>query len=127
MLFDIPAFKNSLPGRTIILNEIDRIAKESVLQETKQIINENLSFSVALDIATAKGMKKSYVGIVITYVNSELELRNFALDVIELLERHTGTVVKQAVCDFLKEHGLKLEDASAIVTDGASNMSNAFK
>jgi len=127
LLRKIPEFKKGIPGKKRVLKEINRLTEESIKVNVELIINSNLPYSVALDIATTKGMKSSYLGIILTYSADNLEVKNFALDVIELRERHTGQNLKKEVCDSLQKWNLKLEDASAIVTDGASNMSKAFK
>jgi len=123
----IPAFKKKSPGKGLVLNELGRIVEESIKSKVETIIKSKLPYSIALDIATTKGMRKSYLGIIITYMDNNLEVKDFALDVIELLERHTGQHLKKEVCDSLAKWNLTLENASAIITDGASNMSAAFK
>jgi len=100
---------------------------ESIKANVDRIIGSNLPYSIALDVATTKGMKSSYLGVIITYINEDLELKNFAFDVIELCERHTGANLKKETVESLSKLGLDIEKASSIVTDGATNMSAAFK
>lgn len=116
-----------MPGKHQILNQIEAIAQKSIELNVETILKNNLPFSIAVDIATTKGMKHSYLGVVVYYLNEQLEIKNFAFDVIELYERHTGQYLKQVLTDALATQNLSLENASAIVTDGASNMSKAFK
>jgi len=120
-------FKGKIPGRHAVLKKLNLMVVDSVKFNVDSIIRANLPFSIALDVATTKGMKSSYLGIIITYIAEDLELKNFAFDVVELRERHTGENLKAATIDSLAKFGLDIEKVSAIVTDGASNMSTAFK
>ena len=127
MLRKIPEFKNNVPEKRRVLNGINEFVEISIKLNVDKIISAELPFSIAVDIPTTKGMKNSYYGVIISYMNEELENMDFALDVIELKERHTGENLKKALTDSLAKWGLKIEDASAIVTDGASNMAKAFR
>lgn len=124
---EIPKFKNRVPGKKVVLDEMDKIATNSIKRNVDAITKAKLPFSVSLDIATTKGMKNSYCGVIVSYITEELDIKSFAFDVIALKEKHTGGYLKNAVGESLSKLGLLMEDASAIVTDGASNMAKAFK
>ena len=123
----IPDLKKKAPGRNAILEKINSIVADSIKSNVNAIIADNLPFTVALDIATTKGMKSSYLGLIISYVDKTLELKDFAFEDIELKDRHTGENLKNITIQALAKFGLSIEKASAIVTDGASNMLAAFK
>jgi len=72
-------------------------------------------------------MKDSYLGVIVSYADEKLNIKSFALDVIELKERHTGLYIKSELCKSLAKWNLNFDDVSAIVTDGAANMAKAFR
>lgn len=116
-----------MPGKKRVLKELEVIVTQSIELNVQAIVDSNLSFSVALDVATTKEMRNSYFGVIITYINANLEIKNFAVDVIELLDRHTGENLKREVLESLAKWNLNLKNASAIVTGEASNMAKAFE
>lgn len=106
---------------------MEKKANQSIKVNVDFILANNCPFSVALDTATTKGMKYSYLGLIIFYVDAEGLMRNFALDVIALHGAHTGQMLRRVTEEALTKWNLSLDDAVAIITDGASNMGTAFR
>lgn len=100
---------------------------DTIARNIDQIVDNHRPFSIALDIATTKGMRQAFLGIVIFYVDADMMLKRFALDMIELTERHTGDYLNEVVKQALEEWDLHIENIAGLVTDGAANMKKAFK
>jgi hypothetical protein len=126
-LNQIPVFKNKVPGKKRVLNKMDNLMLDTIGCHIDQISSNKLPFSIALDIATTKGMRQSFLGIVVLYIDVDLILQRFALDLIELTERHTAQYVYEVVEDALNEWDLCIKNVSGVVTDGGANMKAAFK
>jgi hypothetical protein len=126
-LNQIPVFKNKVPGKQRVLNKIDTLMLDTIGYHIDQISSNQLPFSIALDIATTKGMRQSFLGIVVFYIDTDLTLQRFALDLIELTERHTAQYVYEVVEDALNEWDLCIENVPGVVTDAGANMKAAFK
>lgn len=99
----------------------------SVQVNVASIIQNKYGFSIALDVATTKGMKQSFLGITVFYMDEKYDSVRFALDVVSLRGSHTGAMIQEVTEETLRGCGLNLKDAAAIVTDGASNMIKAFE
>jgi len=123
----IPAFHERTHGQKLIRGIMKNKANASIKLNVDFILENNRPFSLALDTATTKGMKYSYLGLVIFYVDSEGSMRNFVLDLIDLHGAHTGQMLRRITEEALEKWNLSLNDAVAVITDGASNMGAAFK
>jgi len=123
----VPEFRIKLPGRQAVLRKLDFIVTDSILSHVDVIHFQKLPYSVSVDIATTKGMKSSYLAVMITYMTKELAVKTFAFDLVELKGRHTAVNLKRCMSESLSAMNLSIEQASTIITDGASNMSAAFK
>uniref|UniRef100_A0A915CP38 DUF4371 domain-containing protein n=1 Tax=Ditylenchus dipsaci TaxID=166011 RepID=A0A915CP38_9BILA len=54
-------------------------------------------------------------------------LRRLFLGLCELNASHTGTAIRRELNKMLAEYGLSIKDVFKVITDGASNMANAFR
>lgn len=115
----IPAFKNKVPGKKRVLDKIETLMLDTIGCHIDQISSNQLPYSITLDIATTKGMRQAFLGIVVFYIDTDMTLQRFALDLISLTERHTADYLYEVVKESLKEWDLRIEDVSGLVTDGA--------
>ena len=101
--------------------------------------------SITLDIWTDKGLKHSYMGILsknifcdrlensyllgftLHFCDVDANLQRIFLGLKEIKGSHTGNLIRRETEKTLSEFGLSMEKLFKVVTDGASNMSKAFK
>lgn len=89
---------------------------KSIGRVVDNYLTEDSSFSLALDIATTRGMKNSYLGLVAIFFDHTDQLRRIALDLRRLSGKHDAEAIKKEV-----------ENVVCTVTDGAHAMKAVFK
>ncbi|KAH7721311.1 hypothetical protein AAVH_11165 [Aphelenchoides avenae] len=121
----VPQIK--LPDRRMLGKQID--AELGQLQATirKYLADSKYRYSFALDISTTKGMTISLLGITAhVFAANGVSVKTFALEMAELVERHTGAYVLQVFKDVLTKMKLSDRRTLRVVTDCGSNMLKAF-
>lgn len=83
--------------------------------------------SFGVDISTTKGMLVSMLGITVHIWSVDKScIRTFALDLVELTQKHTGTYINQVFKETLAKHKLSDQKILRIVSDCGRNMIAAF-
>lgn len=81
---------------------------------------------LCLKIDSAKRLFRSIFGINVQYIeNGKIILRT--LSVVEIKDRQTGVMLKNLVCEVLKEFDIKLSQVYSVTTDNGANMLLAVK
>ena len=90
-------------------------------------LKDDQCFSIALDIASTRGTKNSYLGIVASFFDHHDHLRRVALDLRNLTSRHNARSIRTETKDALRKLGLSFDNIVVTVTDGARNMKAVFR
>uniref|UniRef100_A0A915EH30 DUF4371 domain-containing protein n=1 Tax=Ditylenchus dipsaci TaxID=166011 RepID=A0A915EH30_9BILA len=69
----------------------------------------------------------SILGVTLHVCDGNGILRRVFLGLCELNGSHTGTAMRRELNKMLAEYGLSMKDVFKVITDGASNMANAFR
>jgi hypothetical protein len=88
----IPNFK--APGKQKIVKELSETLDKSLRNVADKYLNGNQSFSLSVDIATIRGMKNAYLGIVASFFDQTDQFRRIALDLCKLSGKHEAAVIK---------------------------------
>lgn len=114
----------TVPSRKTITKLLD--AKYEVLKD-KFInnIQKASSFTLTCDIWTDVS-NKSYLGVTIHYLKTEILLTKGIIGVIPLESNHTAEYIKDELLSVLENFKINQTDITAVVTDSASNMVNAI-
>jgi hypothetical protein len=100
---------------------------KSLRNVADKYLNGNQLFSLSVDIATTRGMKNAYLGIVASFFDQTDQFRRIALDLCKLSSKHEAAVIKLEVEQVLEQFNLDFSNVAVVVTDGAANMKAAFK
>lgn len=106
---------------------MDDILNEALERIVAQYFTEDQCCSLALDIATTRGMKSAYLGVVVSFFDDADQFRRIALDLRKMSGNHVAKSIKLETEDVLKRWKLNFDNIVGIVTDGARNMKAAFK
>lgn len=114
----------TVPSRKTITKLLD--AKYKVLK-SKFInnIQKASSFTLTCDIWTDVS-NKSYLGVTIHYLKTEILLTKGIIGVIPLESNHTAEYIKDELLSVLENFKINQTDITAVVTDNAFNMVNAI-
>lgn len=114
----------NIPSRKTITRLLD--AKYEVLkQKFINNIQQASSFTLTCDIWTDIS-NKSYLGVTIHYLKTEVTLTKGVIGVIPLEQNHTSEYIKDELLSVLQNFKINQSDITAVVTDSASNMVNAI-
>lgn len=90
-------------------------------------LTEDSSFSLSLDVASTRGIKNSYLGLIITFFDHNDQLQRIALDLRKLVGKHDAVTIKKEAENALQTWSLNFDNVVLTVTDGARSMTAAFK
>lgn len=121
----IPSLK--VPSGRKLKAELDVQLKKSITRISERYLTGKQSFSLSLDIATTRGMKNSYLGLVVTFFDDADRLQRFALDLRKLTGKHDATSIINETEKALQNWNLSFDNVIITVTDGAANMKAAFR
>jgi hypothetical protein len=116
----------ALPGRTTVSKRIRELQDNTTEKIVRTVLGSGQKYAISADIATAPGMRASFIGVMVHFWNGT-SFTVAAIDVVELHERHTASTIKEVIRTTLLKHGLNPAKVHAFVTDAASNMVAAFK
>lgn len=116
-----------MPDGRKLKKELAELLDKSIERNVDNYLTEDSSFSLALDIATTRGMKNSYLGLIATFFDHNDQLRRIALDLRRLSGKHDAEAIKKEAEDALNYWKLSFENVVCTVTDGARAMKAAFK
>lgn len=100
---------------------------KSIKQIVDSYLTDDACFSLSLDIATIRGMKNAYLGLVVTFFDHNYQLHRMALDLRKIIGKHDAVAIKKEAEDALKVWNLSFENVVLTITDGARSMTAAFK
>lgn len=95
---------------------------DSVCLKIRKIFASDSMISMSTDIATTKGMRLSYLGVVV----HSWRQKSIALDIKELHNRHNADYISSMMAEILADFNVSGRKVFRIVTDSASNMKAAF-
>lgn len=116
-----------MPDGRKLKKELTAMLDKSIKHVVDAYLTEDSCFSLSLDIATTRGMKNSYLGLIVTFFDQNDRLRRMALDLHRLKGRHDAAAIKKEAEEALKRWKLSFENVVVTVTDGARSMKAAFK
>jgi hypothetical protein len=114
------------PGRTAVAKEIKQLGSNITEKIVKLVLESTQRYAISADIATAPGMRASFIGIMIHFWNGT-SFSTAALDVVGLYTKHCAANIKEVIGSSLLKNGLNPAKVHAFVTDAASNMVAALK
>ena len=117
----------SVPGRTKISKEIDKVAIK-LKEEILLILARARLVNICADIWTKKGMTASFIGVTAHFFTTgDHKRHNITLAVRRMPSPHTADAVAEIVEAILAEWKIHKEKVHRILTDNGSNMIAAFK
>ncbi len=106
-------------------NMVPRVAKQAS-ELRNQLKAEFKNKFLCLKVDCAKRLSRSILGVNVQFVeNGKIRLRTLAVRVIK--DRQTGVMLKNLVCDVLKEFEIKLCQVYTVTTDNGANIVLAVK
>uniref|UniRef100_A0A915EH57 Uncharacterized protein n=1 Tax=Ditylenchus dipsaci TaxID=166011 RepID=A0A915EH57_9BILA len=94
LLSMIPGFQ--VPTRRALAGMINRQCEKTMNDIRERVRKSPAKISISADIATTKGMRRSYLGVAVHFFCDESKsLRVAALDMVEMEERHTGPAIAE--------------------------------
>uniref|UniRef100_A0A915D2H0 Serpin domain-containing protein n=1 Tax=Ditylenchus dipsaci TaxID=166011 RepID=A0A915D2H0_9BILA len=126
VLLEVPQFNVSTASREMRPVFEDLGVKKAFLSNAE--LNDLSDQSVAVDSIVHQvdfAIKKC--GVTLHVCDKNAILRRLFLGLSELSGSHTGTSIRREVNRILSDFGLSIKDLFKVVTDGASNMANAFR
>lgn len=118
-----PQYK--MPSRKIFSNLlVSKYEAVSFLFRSK--ISRVSSYTLTTDIWTETMQTKSFLGVTIHFGEND-KIYSATLGIYELDERHTANYISEKLEFVCKEWGVANENVTAVVTDGADNMTKAVE
>ncbi|XP_015116581.1 zinc finger BED domain-containing protein 1-like [Diachasma alloeum] len=115
----------TLPSRKTITTKM-QTRYEMLKQAFKQVLAEVGSYTLTCDNWTDVS-NKSYLGVTIHWLSSNLKMRSGSLGVIPLSSNHTIPYLLENLLKVIEDFGLDLNKISAVVSDSAANIKGAVK
>lgn len=114
----------AVPSKRTITKLLD--SKYEILKDKfVKNIQKAMSFTLTCDIWTYV-TNKSYLGVTLHYLNSDMLFTKGIIGVIPLENNHTADYIKDKLLSVTQDFKINLTDIIAVVTDSAPNMVNAI-
>lgn len=114
----------TLPSRKTITRLLDakyEILKNKFIDDIQHVSSFTITCDIWTDISN-----KSYLGLTIHYLKTEIVLTKTTIGVIPLEKNHTSEYIKDELLLVLRDFKIDSSKIMAVVTDSASNMINAI-
>lgn len=113
-----------IPSRTTIKSLLDK--KYDTVSNIFRRKIKDLSYTLTTDIWTETLQTRSFLGITLHYIEN-CHLDSASLGVVDLSERHTSQYIQKILTEIMNDWNIDAENVTAIVTDGAKNITNAVE
>lgn len=114
-----------IPSRKTLTNSFLPAIYESVLNDTKQIMNEVKAVTLTTDSWTSRNCE-SFLAVTAHFVSKDLELKSVLLECSSFGESHTSYNISKEIKKVLAEWNLEGK-VLLVVSDNAANIKKAIK
>ncbi|POM78215.1 Zinc finger BED domain containing hypothetical protein 4-like [Phytophthora palmivora] len=109
-----------------VRERLEDVAVDLRVTLKQTILDECEFYSESSDIWTSKN-EMGFICFTIHYLTREFKMRSWVLEVKRIKCKHDGDAIARLLSDTMNEWGLRIEECTKFLRDGASNVVNACK